>query len=392
MDSFSRGIDQLQKLLDLGTQYWFLGAGASVGAKIPLMAPLTARVRACLEGESLELFNAIWSDLPDSAHVEHLLSQVGDLIAVAARSKSGQARLQEKLVSTAELKGLHEEIVSVIASTVRYGYCPSLGDSPEEIGTLTNPIVDVQLHRNFVRQVFERRSNLEGRSNVAFFTVNYDTLIEDALALERRVAIDGFSGGGFGFWNEASANPAESKDATSHHVVKLHGSVDWFHDEQCGLVRVRYGVRYLADLKRTLIFPQATKYVETQKDPFARQFSRLRRALAATQNHVLCVVGYSFGDEHINSEIEAALRRKGSQTNLVVFTKEVTATAGEAVTSLSPILETWRQAKEFGDRVLIASDKRLYCGAKQLSPGNGNGLDWWTFSGLIRFLEKGDSH
>ena len=39
------------------------------------------------------------------------------------------------------------------------------------------------------------------RSSIAFFTTNYDTLLEDALILEKQKICDGFIGTAMGFWN-----------------------------------------------------------------------------------------------------------------------------------------------------------------------------------------------
>ena len=88
----------------------------------------------------------------------------------------------------------YHEIVKAIAITVRFGYRAGVGETLEQVGTLQTPLVDIEPHRHFVRELFRRRANLEGRSQVGFISTNYDTLLEDALALEHRTAIDGFSG------------------------------------------------------------------------------------------------------------------------------------------------------------------------------------------------------
>ena len=56
-----------------------------------------------------------------------------------------------------------------------------------------------------------------------------------------------------------------------------------------------------------MIYPQAIKYIHAQSDPFAELFQRFRHRLGSGTDQVLLICGYSFGDEHINSEIEEAL-------------------------------------------------------------------------------------
>jgi hypothetical protein len=101
-------------------------------------------------------------------------------------------------------------------------------------------------------------------------------------------------------------------------VFKLHGSIDWFMSSEDAVVRLREGAGYPPDAPgRLLIYPQATKYEATQRDPFARLFAAFRAALASDRQALLAVCGYSFGDEHVNEEIERALRRRGNQLTLV---------------------------------------------------------------------------
>lgn len=387
MKSFSHGVEELRRVLDLSRQHWLLGAGASVASGIPLMYPLTDRVKSLLGGSDLDIFMATTSDLPDSAHVEHTLSHLGDLMALAERSKSGTAHLAGNDIPLQQLVATYHTIISAIAVTVRYGYRSASNGLPEEIGRHDAPIVDVAAHVHFVRQVFGGRINLEPRSQVGFITTNYDTLLEDALAIERRVALDGFSGGAIAYWNGQSIDPSSNTGHREHRVLKLHGSVDWFRGVDAGLLRVRYGVKYLADLAGTLIYPQATKYLETQKDPFAKIFDCFRRILQSPESHLLAIVGYSFGDNHINGEIEHALASKSNKTVIVAFSRESIVDEG---TEVCPTLRRWLENDDFGSRVYVATDKALYHGRSRVvqTPAGGD-LSWWTFDGMTKFLESG---
>ena len=141
---------------------------------------------------------------------------------------------------------------------------------------MKDPIVEIESHVRFIRTLLLKKVNLERRSSVCFFTTNYDTLLEDALALNKIDVIDGFSGGAMGFWNPETEFTNKSDRIDRCLLYKLHGSVDWHRDSEHGLVRTRSGTKYLPEAENIMIYPQATKYVETQKDPFAMLFSRAK--------------------------------------------------------------------------------------------------------------------
>lgn len=385
LNTFDEGVEELQKLLETTFQVWLMGAGASCASNIPLMYALTNRVSGLVEAPNSALLTAIRDELPGSAHIEHVLSHIGDLIALASRNSSGKIALGGNEFDLVALKSLHAEIIRHIAETIRYGYRPAAAGIAESIGAIGKPIVDIEHHRYFMSALFSGRSNLESRSRVVFATTNYDTLIEDALAISKRSVFDGFSSGGIGFWTGHSSDLLENLPPRTHQVIKLHGSVDWLRSDGGAVVRARYGTSYLANLENTLIYPQATKYVETQRDPFADLFRTFRRSLSAHDSHVLCIVGYSFGDEHINLEIEEAMRRVGSKTNIVAFSREVTTAGG---TELPATLQSWL-ADSFAARLYVASDKALYAGGKRLTRSLPGDMSWWTFSGLTHFLQSG---
>ena len=77
-------LEQLDRHLASPNLAWLLGAGISVDAGIPLMHPLTERVRSLLsESAHKELLETVWQMLPEYSHIEHLLSNIADYIALA---------------------------------------------------------------------------------------------------------------------------------------------------------------------------------------------------------------------------------------------------------------------------------------------------------------------
>lgn len=385
MTTLSEGIEELTKLVEQPRQYWLLGAGASFDANIPLMYPLTELVAEKLTEPSRSIFSSIRAELADDCHVEHVLSHIADLLAVADRSKSKSITLGGDELSSTQLSDAYKCVVEEIAKAVRYGY---KGGAAPIVGTVDQPIIEIGPHLTFVDAIFSTTANRQARSSVSFFTTNYDTLIEDALALRKRRVVDGFSGGAVGFWDPALLEQDDGSLSTgAHRLLKLHGSVDWYYEKENGLVRARYGSKYLSDLKSMLIYPQATKYIETSKDPFSFLFRSFRTALMTKKGHVLCTVGYSFGDEHINQEIASSMSMFDNKSTLVVFIKEVANVDG--TTQLAPALQAFLDDDNLKKRTWIASDQALYAQGERIESADGFGFDWWSMRGVSRFLSQG---
>jgi len=393
MNNFESLVENINQHLNSNRQSWLFGAGISCDANIPLMYPLTNRVKAIIaEGDNdknKEIYDSLGTDLNETtAHIEHYLSHLGDLIALADRSKEKSASINGKDFKQLELRNLHSEIVEAIGTTVRYGYKKN-DDGTEKIGCLGNSLVEITTHINFLKALFRTRANLKPRSKITFFTTNYDTLLEDAMGLEKIMVIDGFSGGVMGYWNPDEEFKTETANPDQYHLYKLHGSVDWHRNIDAGLVRARYGANYLSDLSEIMIYPQATKYVETQKDPFARLFTQFRSVLNSSEPNVFISCGYSFGDEHINSEIESALSLRSNIT-LIAFIKEFPVD-GDNI-KINKTLDAWLQNPKLGKRVFVAGERGIY--NDSLIPFNidpDKKLSWWKFSGLTEFLKTGEA-
>ena len=386
MELSSIFLRQIDKLLATNQLSWLLGAGTCVDANIPLMVPLTSRVfeiSQCQKdrGKSIRILKAVQDELGEETHIEHILNQVGDYIAMAERKKDESVRigqLRSKLLPS-DLNQLHVDVKAWIAETIRWGYVPSSSASVEKIGQKNNSIVEIGTHRKFIKAVFDRgQAGVENRRvPVRFFTTNYDTLIEDALALCRLPYWDGFSGGAVAFHcHQYGIDPPAGFRA---HVIKLHGSIDWYLGPDNRVYRMRDGDKYPGTRGKVLIYPQATKYLATQRDPFAAQFDMFRKQLNLRVENVLAICGYSFGDEHINSEIELAMDQEDNKTTLLVFAE-----------NLPNVVDEWR-TREWRNRLYVLTAQGLYVGDQGLvyEPPKGKALGWWTFAGVTQLLIRG---
>ncbi|MDR4494721.1 MAG: SIR2 family protein [Nitrospirales bacterium] len=328
-------LKQLDNLLAAGDQSWLFGSGISFAANIPLMGPLTARVFAMADEDedkgAKEVLDAVKAMLPENSHIEHILSHLVDFAAIAERSKDKSILVGETRLELDQLQDLHAKVLKWISETIRWGFVPKILDDAEKIGSRENTIVTVAGHIEFLKALFNRNQQgiEERRRAVRFFTVNYDTLLEDALALGCFSHWDGFTGGAVAYRSHRYGQN-EPDSGYRAHVIKIHGSIDWHLGPDERVWRVRDVDGYPERKGRVLIYPQFTKYLATQRDPFAAQFDLFRRALGSGRENVLAVCGYSFGDEHINQEIELALQRPENKTTILAFSR-----------SLCEVLDNW---------------------------------------------------
>jgi len=326
---FDNVLEDVAQLCSHGQQIWLLGAGASLEANLPLVSGLTRRVRTVLADTPFEqethpnstighLIDGLRADIGDGATIEDILDHLADHLSIARRSADQcvLARIvkpdgvsQTEKFTFPELQTVHQQILKAIRDTLRWGYVHS--ENPAECieGTSANPILKIQYHLSFIDVLFEvLRAGRELRMQpIEFFTTNYDTLIEDALALRAVPYADGFCGGAVAYWEPSTLGRVNSEAYTIRaKVTKIHGSIDW---SRLGdyVIRRRISDSYPDGETDLLIYPQALKYELTKREPFDTLFDQFRKSLHRHAPQVLFSCGYGFGDEHVNQEILLAL-------------------------------------------------------------------------------------
>lgn len=187
-------------------------------------------------------------------------------------------------------------------------------------------------HLAFLAKLVARDSNL-GRAHL--FTLNYDTLFEQALELLGVQYFDGFTGRADARFDPSVYGldiyyPGEVSEGRVRrfdrflHFYKLHGSIHW--QVRDGELRARHPdlrnfteyraldvahkAAILNELTRNLptvgILPTANKFTQTLTMPFAHLFRSFQIRLSAPQTFLL-ILGYGFSDDHVTRIIETAL-------------------------------------------------------------------------------------
>lgn len=362
---FAEAVGKFENLLEQSGRAFLIGAGCSKCAGLPLTADLTSRT---LESDQLDATSkAILTAIKDlfsgasCANIEDYLSELIDLLAIADRREAREAAQQSVTLggtdySKAQLRSAADQIKRGIANVIKSK-------------------VNIQTHREFVRAV--HRTLRVGRLGqvVEYLVLNYDTVLEDALALERISFSDGLDGGATGWWSPRVFD----RDGLAARVLKLHGSIDWCEFPGDPLPR-RIGPSLgmeAADERRILIWPASTKYRETQLDPYAQLVDRARGVLRPEQGsqRVIVICGYGFGDAHINIELDRALRESSGNLIIAIFTHE-----SEPVGQL----KTWYEDTRIRDQVLIFANRGFFHGTQ--SDIATTDLLWWKFENITRLL------
>lgn len=167
-----------------------------------------------------------------------------------------------------------------------------------------------------LRKLLTRPLNLK---RVNLFSLNYDTLVEQAADTEGIVLLDGFVGTHTRIFRPESYEqdlyfPAETTEGHVHrfdrvmHLYKLHGSISWSICQPT--IENPYGIQANNILNENrapvLIYPTPSKYGETLGLPYSELFRRFANVVVRPQS-ALFVIGYGFGDEHVNAIIRQAL-------------------------------------------------------------------------------------
>lgn len=364
---FAEAVEHLGRLLSQSQRAFLLGAGCSCCAGLPLMGDMTRGVLTDpdVTGDTKAILDALVADFAGTATVtiEDYMSEIVDHLSISERRKQRGAP-----GCSVEIGGIKytADKLSTALSEIKAAIAKAI----------TGKTTSISTHQQFVRAVhatLQSGKSGEGRS-VDYFVLNYDTLIEDALALERQPLTDGFRGGATGWWDEACFDAPD----LAARVFKVHGSIDWcVLDRDVLPRRIRPTVAPHVPGQHVLIWPAATKYRETQRDPYAKILEFMRTALRPPLRSevILSICGYSFGDSHINLEVDRALRESEQRLTVIAFTSDESPTG--------PLGE-WLADPAVHDQVSVYARRGFFHGKdRQIS---GVDLPWWKFETVVRLL------
>lgn len=223
-------------------------------------------------------------------------------------------------------------------------------------------------HLAFLSKILSRDSSL-GRTHL--FTLNYDTLFEQALELLGIQYFDGFTGRANARFDPSIYGldihyPGEIAEGRVRrfdkflHYYKLHGSIHWRlvgnevkarHEDISEFVTYREcdpatkaaslsNGKFAHNHRQFGILPTSNKFVQTLDMPYSHLFRAFHARLSAPQTFLL-VLGYGFGDDHVTKIIETALMNPA----LIMLVVEPDPH--------SPTIERILKYKELGKRAFV---------------------------------------
>ncbi|QTA38506.1 SIR2 family protein [Thermosipho ferrireducens] len=244
-------------------------------------------------------------------------------------------RLEEKL-------SLADEYIKVNEALGNEQVVEKLKNFIKQVRQKIKEECELEYHRNyfkhgeFLSKILSLRSKKNERLKI--FTTNYDTLFEQAASDEKIILIDGFSYAEPRYFDDSYfdydfvvrdnvrklAEPILADKVI--HLYKLHGSIDWVRDKDKKIKKLRFKVVKNGKIQSgvdgeevqfVMIYPATTKFEQTFSSPHFELYSRFISELKK-KNTVLIVIGFSFGDEHINNAIINALKLNNSLKMVMV--------------------------------------------------------------------------
>lgn len=275
------------------------GAGSSIGVGGKSMYQLwdSAERNYYVEEKDSKIINSDFQALCSeirfdyaTKNLEALLSQIEGCIRFS----------EDKEIQFKEGKHKLSEIRTQIFETIRIA-C-TITTSPENTP-----------HKKFLEKVLQRKQT---SPRVKIFTLNYDTLFENAAQSSNAIIIDGFSytmprtfSGRYFDYDIVQREGSKLKEEDNFiqrvfHLHKLHGSINWETDIISGEVVINSETK-----DPLMVYPRDAKYEDSYEQPFFEMMARFQRSLRQNNDTLLTCIGYGFNDKHINSAIEEALNQ-----------------------------------------------------------------------------------
>jgi|SRR5690554_955712 len=262
------------------------------------------------------LLTQLWDDVKDEI-TETKLNKFCELVRYTDK-KEGDEKLYvknlEKLLSVANAAKDFIESTDEINIT----------DTIDEIQKLIKEKCELKLpidapHHSFLEKITRRKVTLP---RAKIFTLNYDTLFEQAGRKGNFTIIDGFSFSSPRFFSGRNfdydvvlRDKSRLKEEDNFvnrvfHLYKPHGSVDW--------KKTKEGIIQSNIVKEALmIYPKDSKYESSYEQPFFEMMSRFQQNLRKNNVLLICI-GFSFNDKHIVTAIQEALEQNSGFQLMVV--------------------------------------------------------------------------
>ena len=287
----------------------------------------------------LESFSPLRLKLAEHMKLDNVLFLFGNGVSMYAGSKDTRAfKLEEYkavygdldsiIEAASKLNGVEEQLNALITARAYYHIVKDETKEQELeklIENVKKHLIDsfvnsVDYSKLMLHEVFLRKLRSFGcLQRTGIYTPNYDLAFEyslDKLGIEYK---DGFSG----FVNRSfDPRTLQGKDKTA--LVKIHGSVNWvLSDDKVKEIqpKIQDGKVEIDDTVPVLIYPTSNKLYQTYSSPYSELMRHMLDEMETGRN-VIIVMGYKYGDDHINEILYKALRNPGNIFYFFLFDED----------------------------------------------------------------------
>lgn len=289
-----------------------LGAGASVEAGIPSSPKMIGEIERLLGQRDWERFRDLYHQIKSAIHY-----------AAGIKGKFG-AEVQyniETLVNTLyELERNEDHPIYPFVAAWNSRLLAYAGNNFEHLRSFREKILEalknwVQLENPKTADYYSGLKPLQRALQfpLKVFSLNYDLCVEGLGEPGFRVET-GFSAVGNSRWEWKRFDETNPQaEFPEIYLYKMHGSINWKRDEAEDLICVGHSGNIRPD-QMQVIFGRDFKLEAA--DPYLFYAFEFRRC--SLDARLIVVVGYGFGDEHINKMLIQAIRSEPKKRLLVI--------------------------------------------------------------------------
>lgn len=307
-------MENLLEILSLPKQVGILlGAGVSKACGLPNVEDLTREIRLGIKNDN---FNSL---LDVNDNIETILNKL--------------SHLKQLVVSDKKINGLSLKDVQTLEDNIKKGIYDKLS-----IDSDYKKLCSLVTWLNYINNDFEKE----------IFTLNYDLMIERALEEVGLPYFTGFVGTVEPFFLPESVDDFSGiyvrKNWTK--LWKMHGSLNY---KKASDGKIFIESKVTEKFENLLIYPSMDKYISSRKAPFISYLDRFRKYMLDKEK-ILFVLGYSFGDEHINEIINNGLSNNTRLSVIVFAYDEKTYQKCKKLFGVYPNLSIYTAAKKYINR------------------------------------------
>jgi hypothetical protein len=243
-------------------------------------------------------------------------------ITPAADDVSDWEAFKASLDVTNDLEQSLQEVMlspSAVAGIVRQTRAMMLTDDLSVFSQVLDNPRELALSRLY-RHLFNST-----HATLSIVTTNYDRLAEYAADAAHYGHDTGFSHGYFRYFSPNQTRSNRSRNARTVEIWKVHGSVDWFVDDDHVAIALPLQLEIPPNHTPLLVTPGTTKYEETHREPFRSIITNADSVLSRAAAY-LCI-GYGFNDIHIQPKLVERVRHQA--TPVVILARTLTNKARE---------------------------------------------------------------